>query len=218
MPWRQLAHPADDRVRVGDVTAAEVARQTEHVELAADARMREDGSQLGPEDQPAAELRVVERLLAHAIPRQEEDLAPFVPQPEREHAVEMPDAVLAEILPRMDDHFGVGPGLEAMPALDQRLTQLDMVVDLAVENRPDRAVLVGERLVAGLQIDDAEPPVPQSHRPAHVIAVVVGAAMAQRGRHPTHDVDVGALVARTQEAGNAAHTQRPATLTRHPRR
>src|SRR5262249_20784464 len=151
--------------------------QAAEVELTADAGMRENRPELGAEDQPAAQLRVVERLLAHTITGEKKDLATLVPQREREHAVEVSDAVLAEILPRMDKHFGVGAGRETMAASDQTLAQLDVVVDLAVQHRPDRGVLVRNRLVAGFEIDDRQAPLPQRDRSLGVIAFVVGAAM-----------------------------------------
>ena len=62
-------------------------------------------------------------------------------------------------------------------------SHLGEVVDLAVEDDPDRAVLVAERLIAGRQIDDAEPPVAEADAGADVEAVRVGAAMRDRRGH-----------------------------------
>jgi hypothetical protein len=44
-------------------------------------------------------------------------------------------------------------------ALLERWTERGVIVDLAVEGDPERASLVGYRLVAALDINDAEPPV-----------------------------------------------------------
>ena len=65
--------------------------------------------------------------------------------------------------------------------------QLGEVVDLAVEDDPDRAVLVVNRLMAGRQIDDAQPPHPERHAFFHPHALVVGAAMADDVAHPMHE-------------------------------
>ena len=92
----------------------------------------------------------------------------------------------------MRDRFGVRPGCEAMPgALEPRTQRLE-VVDLAVQDDRDRTVLVVDRLPAGDQIDDAEPPVPEPRHAArrHVFAVAVGSAVGERTRHRPERGDV----------------------------
>ena len=63
-----------------------------------------------------------------------------------------------------------------------------MVVDLAVEHRPDRAPLVGDRLVATLHIDHAEPPRADAHAglAVRVDAFVVGPTVPHRLVHRSH--------------------------------
>src|SRR5262249_33879096 len=58
------------------------------------------------------------------------------------------------------------PRLEAGP-------EVAVVVDLPVEHHPDRAVLVGQRLVPARQIDDAEPAHSEPDRTVRVDALVV---------------------------------------------
>ena len=48
----------------------------------------------------------------------------------------------------MHEHFGVGIRAEAVSLIDQLAHQLAVVVDLAVEDDLDRAVLVADRLIA----------------------------------------------------------------------
>src|SRR5439155_22820662 len=63
--------------------------------------------------------------------------------------------------------------------------EVAVVVDLAVQSDPDAAVLVGERLMATRDVDDAEPLGAQGH-PAQRIevdALVVGPAMTLRRVH-----------------------------------
>ena len=72
-----------------------------------------------------------------------------------------------------------------MPACHQVGPQRLEVVDLAVEDDPDRAVLVRHRLPAGrTQVNDAEPSVRQADGPIAVDAGVIRPAMGQHGVHP----------------------------------
>jgi hypothetical protein len=43
--------------------------------------------------------------------------------------------------------------------------QFEVVEDLAIEDGPDRAVFIRDRLIARRQIDDAEPRVRETDRP-----------------------------------------------------
>ena len=61
--------------------------------------------------------------------------------------------------------------------------ELPVVVDLAVEDDPDRSVLVRHRLLAVLEIDDAQPPHAEADALAEIDALVVGPAMHHRAAH-----------------------------------
>ncbi len=145
----QLADALEDGGGIGQVAAGEVAREALQVEIAADLGMGEQGADLRGEHEPPVALRVVEGLFAHPIAGGEERLALGVPQDEGEHPVEVGEALLAEFLPGVDDHLGVGAGGEAVPARAQGLGEAPEVVDLAVEHGVDGARLVGDRLVPG---------------------------------------------------------------------
>jgi hypothetical protein len=94
-----------------------------------------------------------------------------------------------------------------MAAAHQLLTQLGMIVELAVEHDADLAVLVPHRLVAGGKINDREPPMTEEHTPdlVDMKAVAIGSAMRQRSRHA---LQIGAAAA-ARESGQAAHPLRP---------
>src|ERR1044071_5442500 len=66
--------------------------------------------------------------------------------------------------------------------------QFDVVVNLAIEDDTDCAVLVENRLVAAGQIDDAEAAVSESDVAAHEESLTVRTAVAERGRHPAQQV------------------------------
>ena len=59
-----------------------------------------------------------------------------------------------------------------------------VVVDLAVEDRPDRPVFIGHRLIAGRrEINDAETGVQERRLGPRLYAPSVGPAMAQRAQN-----------------------------------
>ncbi len=70
-----------------------------------------------------------------------------------------------------------------MPLGFQPPPQRGEVVDLAVEDRPDRAVLVGERLMAAGQVDDRQPAKPQRGVVVAVVARVVRTAVDDPVHH-----------------------------------
>ncbi len=95
----------------------------------------------------------------------------------------------------MHEHLGVAGRREAVPAPLQVRAQHAMVVDLAVERRPDRAVLVTERLVSAVDVHhrQATGADADARRRIAVHALVVGAAMAQSRAHRPHRAAVGVL-------------------------
>ncbi len=129
-----------------------------------EAAVGKDGFQLGPEQERAVvEQRVEQRLDAEPVAREEQHIPVPVPQREGEHAAEAIDAALAPGLPGMDDDLGIAARMEDMAERLQFGNQFLVVVDLAVEDDADRLVFVVKRLLAGRQIDDRQPPVPQAH-------------------------------------------------------
>ena len=104
--------------------------------------MRKQRLQFRSDNQMAVRQHgVVERLHAKPVAREKSRLLFFVPQHERKHAAEAIDAILAPRLPRMHDHFGIATGAEYVSECGQFGDQLTIVVDLAIEDHDDRAVL-----------------------------------------------------------------------------
>jgi hypothetical protein len=123
-----------------------------------DAGVRQDRLQLGAEDELVPDERVVEGFVPETISGEEQLSRGSVPDREREHPVEVADAVGTELLVGVDHDLGVGAGLEPMSQLRKEGTKALVVVDLAVEDDPDRAVFVGDGLMAALDVDDRQPP------------------------------------------------------------
>ena len=169
--------------------------------------MREQALQFGAEHELAVrQKRVEERLHAEAVAREEERLSVPVPEREGEHPAEPLDALLAPLLPGVDDDFRIALRAEHVAARGELRDELLVVVDLAVEDDDDAAVLVVERLLAGGEVDDGEPAVAETEarldvHPAFVrAAVVLGLvhAVEQRAIDP-------ALAASVEDADDAAH-------------
>jgi hypothetical protein len=68
---------------------------------------------------------------------------------------------LSVILVEMDQDFGISARRQRVAARAEEILQPRMVVDLAVEDSPHRAVLVRQRLMTPVDVDDAQPASPQ---------------------------------------------------------
>src|SRR5687767_6539810 len=73
--------------------------------------------------------------------------------------------------------------VEGMPQAEQFVAQGGIVVDLSVEDSPNRPVFVVDRLVAAAQVNDREPPHAEAHARLNEEALVVRPAMAHRSAH-----------------------------------
>ena len=143
--------------------------------------MRDERLELGSEDEPAfRQQRIVQRLDAEPVARQEQRFAVAVPQRESEHSAEPLDAILAPLLPRMDDDLGVALGPEDVAEARELGDQLLVVVDLAVVDDDDAAVLVEQRLLPRRQIDDRQPAVAETDAGLDVQPDFVRSAMELR--------------------------------------
>ena len=60
------------------------------------------------------------------------------------------------VLVEVDEHFRVAVRAEAMAAAEESVPQRAVVVDFAVEDDPDRAVFVGQRLMSAGDVEDGE--------------------------------------------------------------
>ena len=82
-----------------------------------------------------------------------------------------------------------------------------MVPDLAVVDGDDGAVLVRHRLIAVLQINDAEPRVTEADHVGEEVGRAVWPAMRQRSRRPPDPSTVGwGRVTRCDDADDATHS------------
>ena len=165
----------------------------------------------------AAERAVVERLDPEAVAREHELPRARVPDRDREHPAQPLPEARAPLLVAVREHFGVAAGAKDVPGTPEVVPQLAVVVDLAVLDDDDRAVLVRDRLVAARQVDDREPAGGDADALVRVHALGVGAAMEERLRHRTQPVDVERRV-RGRDPADPAHPGEVSCAARRPAR
>ncbi len=93
---------------------------------------------------------------------------------------------------------------EAVAASLQIGAQVAVIVNLAVKNGPDGLIFVGDRLVAGVKVDDAQAAHADGAAAVDMETVVVRPAVHNGAGHA---LDVGKLgrLAAKEKTGNAAH-------------
>src|SRR6185295_6165647 len=94
---------------------------------------------------------------------------------------------------------------EAMPATDQRRAMFLEVVELPIQHRDDGGVLVRDRLVARLEVDDAKPGRTQSCTAVDVVSRRVGTPVSQRRDHARDDVAIRLFAGRSYETDDPTH-------------
>ena len=190
---RELAHPEERRRRRREVAEGQVGVDRLEVELGRDEAAREHRLQLGGEDDDVVDDRVVERLDAEAVARDQGSPARRVPDAERELAAQPARQLLAGLLEEVREDLGVAAGAEGMALALQLGADRLVVVELAVLDAPERLVLVGEGLVARDDIDDAEPARSERDPGCGVEPAVVRAPVRHDVRHPLEHLETDNL-------------------------
>ena len=118
-------------------------------------------------------------------------------------------AVRAFFFIKMNQSFGVAVSAELMSLGDQILAQFLVVVDLAIEDHPDAAILVRDRLMTGAEIDDAEPAHPDAAGTVGVDTFIVGPAVADEVAHRPHVCNLRVAIPK-EKSRDPAHSIRNA--------
>src|SRR5215469_2374761 len=95
------------------------------------------------------------------------------------------DTVLAKFFIKMDNNFGITGRSKSMSLRLQLLTQITIVVNFTVKHDPNRLVLIRDRLLARLQIDDAQSPHPDSHLTLNAVTKVIRSSVDECVAHRT---------------------------------
>ena len=206
MRRRKLLDLGINAARAGEVAVEEIVGERGGIHRAADPRVLKQRLDLRPEYQRLAVAPVIKGFLARAVARQKQSLGLVIPQGDGEHAVQFAQAVRALLLVQVDDGFAVGMRLEMVTAFQQPLAQLAVVIDLAVENQGDVAGFVGERLVAGFEINNAQPPDGQRDVGQLKFAAAVRPAMEDASRHRVDALSVRQrLKLQIENSANSTH-------------
>src|ERR1041385_2462112 len=106
----------------------------------------------------------------------------------------------------MDDRLCIAVGAVAMPERLQRSSELGMIVDFAIEDDPDCAGLIADRLMSAGNINNAETAHSNADRAIRINALVIRPTMCHRATHPAYDAGISALVlTELHHSGNATH-------------
>src|SRR5688572_26387233 len=101
-------------------------------------------------------MGIHDRLLAEAVPREQQRAGPTIPDRDGEHAVKLRHERFPPLIPAVWQDLGVAPRREPVAEPGQLVPQLTEVVDLAVLHGDDTAGLLGHRLMAKGEVDDRE--------------------------------------------------------------
>ena len=169
-------------------------------------RVLQNALDLGGVDKVVADLRVVQRLDAECVARQEQRFFLDIVNRKGEHTAQTRQHLFLPLLKAVDQHLAVGFGRKRVTLCLQRLAQLLVVVDFTVECENHGLVLVEDRLVACIQVDDGQAPEAHANGVVGVKAVGVGTAMGDDLRHVTDDRF--ALFGLTGKAADTAHIKK----------
>ena len=150
-------------------------------------------------------MRVVERLHAESVARDDGSALIAVPGREPELAPELSRELLAVSAVQVGDDLRVTARSKRVAGSRERVAELCVVVELAVLNPPERPGVVAHRLMTPVEVDDAQASCPERDPRCAMDAAVVGAAVGHRVGHAIEHVR-GDYLARF----TAAHLNDPA--------
>src|SRR5947199_8348297 len=152
MTGLQLSNRAISRERSRNADERQIIMNRFVIDVQTDARVSQQGIELGTEDQLSVELSVQQRLLSHAIARQEKRFGAFIPNRKRKHPAQVLWTIGAPLIVGVNDSFSVAVGIELVAELFELLAHFSIVVDFAVENIPCLAVLIMNLLLSVLLV------------------------------------------------------------------
>src|SRR5207245_56851 len=98
----------------------------------------------------------VQRLDPDWVTSEDQFVAPRVEQRNGKDSIQPAEQLLLPLLPTVYEDLAVGTGLKHMSAALEIGSERLVVVDLAAERQPHRAVLVAHRLVSPSDVHDAQ--------------------------------------------------------------
>jgi hypothetical protein len=202
---RQLLHTLEQRSGSRYEPAREEVVERHPVHLRLDEPGRDQGPDLGRQRHASPVAPPVERLDPELVAGRHEPPPVRVPEREGEDPVQLADEVRPVLLVGVHHDLAVRPGSESVPLRLEPRPQLAVVVDLAVDDRRDSAVLRVERLVAAGHVDDRQTRVRERERADAPHRLPVGPPMAERLHHSVDRMLAGATRRRIEDRADPAH-------------
>src|SRR5256885_9901852 len=115
------------------------------------------------------------------------------------------DQIRSALLVEVNDNLTIGARSKLVTTCQELLTQRLKVINLAIEDHPHRAVLIAERLMPAVQIDNAQAPHTQSDLRLNEETFVVRPAVAHDRTHRTQVARVHGTIVKAHDSGNATH-------------
>jgi hypothetical protein len=158
MAGRELMYVLEERIRSWSRYEREVVIKHLLIYFRCNGRVLEDGFDFRSEDEPAVFMKIVKRLDTDSVAREHELLSRTVPDCYRKVTFNVIYDINSLLFIEMDDRLAISFGSVDVTPLDQSLSKIQMVVDLAIENNPMRIVAAVHWLVTGCgKIDDGKP-------------------------------------------------------------
>jgi hypothetical protein len=163
------------------------------VDLASEGLVLQDRLDLRREDDPAVVPSVKEGLDPEVVAREHHPRhrRTLVENREPPHAVEAAEAIGPPLREGVEHHLGVARGVKGVSRRFQLRAQLAKVVDLAVVDDLQLAVVHRHRLAAVREVDDAEPAESERRDGILEMPVIVRTSMPERLGHRLEQGPVG---------------------------
>ena len=172
----QRAHLAEDGSRPEHMAEVEEIVDSAIIDVELEAGNVAQCRDFGCEGIAASLLGDEQRLDPKRVARERERFRVAVPDRRRIHALEAQPGVVAPAQVRREQGFDVAPGAELVAGL-QLATQVEVIDDLAVADDRIASVGTGDRLMAVLGVDNAEPAHAEPEIAVDERACVVGSAV-----------------------------------------
>jgi hypothetical protein len=118
----------------------------------------------------------------------------------------MVNHIFPVLLVQMYQRLGIAVGLKPMSHCSESFTEFGIIVNFAIKGRPDTLVLIGERLSATFDINDAQADVSQNDVIIAEDTLAIGAAMPQDINHILYDPAVELVYIKIDYASNTTHS------------
>src|SRR5580658_870567 len=202
----QLANSIVEGLGAREIAERQILGQRRSMEFRRNLRVSENHLDFRTEQKSPWNQPVIEGLDSQAVPRDEQPPRTPIPDRKRKHTAQFLNAFRAILLVKMNDGFRVAMRTEAVAARDQPFPQNLVIVNFAVEDYPDRPVLIADGLVASDQVDDAEAPHSQSDAAFRVDSLIVRPTVRHRCAHTPQDVIANLRVSpKLKDASNSTH-------------